>query len=94
MVFSSLDWSRREKIAAGVKIGMRAGMSAHHTRGFAVTKTAATSMAHTEQIRTAILRAQVGSGNVRTKDSSSKRQAWPKFAGCSRAEESGMSLAD
>jgi hypothetical protein len=26
-----LDWTRREKIAAGVKIGISAGMSAHHS---------------------------------------------------------------
>jgi hypothetical protein len=50
-----------KKITAGVKMGMSPGMSAHHSWGFAVRKTTAMLMAHTKQIRMAILRAQVGS---------------------------------
>jgi hypothetical protein len=44
---------RFEKIAAGVKIGMRMGMGAHHSWGLAVRNAAATSMAATKQIRMA-----------------------------------------
>lgn len=55
---------RHEKIAAGVKMGMIAGMIAHHSRGFAMRKAAAASMAPTRQMRIAILIAQERSGNT------------------------------
>jgi len=45
-------------------MGMSAGMSAHHSWGFAVRNTAAISMAHTKHKRMAILRAQERSGNM------------------------------
>jgi hypothetical protein len=48
----------REKITAGMKRGMSAGMTAHQIWGFVVRKAAATSMATTEPMRKAILRAQ------------------------------------
>jgi len=46
-------------------MGMSAGMSAHHSWGFAVRKTAATSMADTTHKRTAILRAHERTGRIR-----------------------------
>jgi len=62
-------WPRNEKITAGVKIGIRAGMTAHHSWGLAVRKTAATSMADTTHKRTAILCAQERTGSTRIETS-------------------------
>jgi hypothetical protein len=45
-------------------MGMSTGMSAHQSWGFAVRKAAATSMAHTEHSRTAILNAHDRSGRI------------------------------
>jgi hypothetical protein len=45
-------------------MGMSAGMSAHHSWGFAARREAAMSMAATIHKRTAILRAHKPSGNV------------------------------
>ena len=56
--------ARCEKITAGVKRGISTGMNAHHSRGFPVRKTAATSMAHTKQMRMAILRTHERSGRI------------------------------
>jgi hypothetical protein len=41
-------------------------ISAHHSWGLAVRKAAVMSMAQTKQMRTAILRAHVGSGSICT----------------------------
>src|ERR1700733_2012006 len=59
------DWARSVKMAAGVKTGMSPGIIAAQNRGFALSATAAASMAPTKQIRTAILSAQERSGNIR-----------------------------
>lgn len=52
-------------------MGMSAGMSAHHSWGFAVRKAAATSMADTTHKRTAILRAHERIGSIRMETSPS-----------------------
>jgi hypothetical protein len=57
-----LDWTRIGRIATGVKMGMSAGMVAHHSWGFAARKAAATSMAATKHKRIAILSAQERTG--------------------------------
>jgi hypothetical protein len=58
------DSTRYEKIAAGVRTGMSAGMIAHQNCGFAVSKAAAPSIATTEHKRIAILTAHVRTGRT------------------------------
>jgi hypothetical protein len=70
------EGTRREKTAAGVKIGMSTGMTAHHSRGFAVKKAAATSMAHTKHRRIAILSAHERVDSIRMEISPPKSSVY------------------
>jgi len=58
--------SENEKMTAGVKSGISAGMTAHHNTGLAMSKAAATSRAATTRIRIAILSPQERIGRIST----------------------------